>query len=174
MNPATIKTSRDLGSFYYVEECSQVMSSLAIWASRDLLHGGHSTRQYSRLKVISQLLYQSFNSVCRYNMTIPIHAKLSPQGLTAIDLIIRGASKKGQVPTLLHLEVVETRSDEAQVEQDPPPYFLCCQEEVSLVASGVRGDLAIICSLPPTPSSTWWTGSMGGTWTSTSPLTGKV
>ena len=100
------------------------MPSLAIWASRDLLHGGHITRQYSRLKVISQLLYQSFNSVCRYNMTIPIHAKLSPQGLTAIDLIIRGASKKGQVPTLLHLEVVETCSDEAQVEQDPPPYFL--------------------------------------------------
>jgi len=108
MNPATIKTSRDLCSFSYIEESSQVMSSLAIWASRDLLHGGHTGN----------------TADLRYNMTIPIHAKLSPQGLTAIDLIIRGASKKGQVPTLLHLEVVETCSDEAQVEQDPPPYFL--------------------------------------------------
>merc|ERR1719318_1450535 len=128
---------------------------------------------YGRAETCSMGGTQQGNTAdLRYNMTFPIHAKLSPQGLTAIDLITRGASKKGQVPTLLHLEVVETCSDEAQVEQDPPPYFLCCQEEVSLVPSGVRGDLAIICSLAPTPSSTWWTGSMGGIWTSTSPLTG--
>ena len=99
------------------------MSSLAIWASRDLLHGGHTTRQYSRLRVISQLLYQSFNSVCRYNMTIPIHAKLSPQGLTAIDLIIRGASKKGQVPTLLHLEAVEGGSIEGPAKCRLQPFY---------------------------------------------------
>jgi hypothetical protein len=64
----------------------------------------------------------------RYNesgaLTAGLHVGLSPEGLVAINLIVRGATRKVKFPlsALLHLEDRESGSDESMVELifDPP------------------------------------------------------